>query len=114
MIVNCTGLAARFLGGVNDADVYPTRGQTVLVWAPQVKMALSRYGWCGANDGSKRCDMILVISLFNKSSIYPSYAPYILYILAKDALTYIIPRENGEVILGGTLQDYNRYLIFST
>ncbi|RUS16279.1 hypothetical protein BC937DRAFT_91414 [Endogone sp. FLAS-F59071] len=69
VIVNCTGLAARFLDGVNDADVYPTRGQTVLAWAPQVKMALSRY--------------------------------------AKNTLTYIIPRENGEVILGGTMQDYN-------
>ena len=31
VIVNCTGLSARFLGGVEDAEVIPARGQTVLV-----------------------------------------------------------------------------------
>jgi hypothetical protein len=36
-IVNCTGLGARSLGGVEDKDVYPQRGQTVIVHAPWVK-----------------------------------------------------------------------------
>lgn len=31
LIVNCTGLGARKLGGVEDASVYPARGQIVLV-----------------------------------------------------------------------------------
>ncbi|KAF6744877.1 D-amino-acid oxidase [Ephemerocybe angulata] len=36
-IVVCVGLGARYLGGVEDADVYPIRGQTVLVQAPWIK-----------------------------------------------------------------------------
>ena len=31
IIVNCTGLSARNLGGVMDKDMTPVRGQTVLV-----------------------------------------------------------------------------------
>lgn len=31
VVVNCTGLSAAKLGGVNDKDMYPIRGQTVLV-----------------------------------------------------------------------------------
>lgn len=30
-VFNCTGLGARFLPGVADTNVYPTRGQTVLI-----------------------------------------------------------------------------------
>ncbi|KAJ7696778.1 D-amino-acid oxidase [Mycena rosella] len=36
-IVACIGLGARTLGGVEDEDVYPTRGQTALLRAPWVK-----------------------------------------------------------------------------
>ncbi|KAG6917605.1 hypothetical protein DXG01_001834 [Tephrocybe rancida] len=36
-IVVCTGLGARTLGGVEDEDVFPIRGQTVLLRAPWVK-----------------------------------------------------------------------------
>ncbi|CAG8787945.1 813_t:CDS:2, partial [Dentiscutata erythropus] len=37
IVVNCTGLNARTFGGVQDDTVIPTRGQTVIVWAPHVK-----------------------------------------------------------------------------
>ncbi|KAF9259598.1 D-amino-acid oxidase [Marasmius fiardii PR-910] len=36
-IVVCNGIGARTLGGIDDKDVYPIRGQTVLVRAPWVK-----------------------------------------------------------------------------
>lgn len=36
-VVVCAGIGARFLGGVEDKDVYPIRGQTVLLDAPQVR-----------------------------------------------------------------------------
>lgn len=39
-LVVCAGIGARFLGGVEDKDVYPIRGQTVVVRAPWVKL-----GW---------------------------------------------------------------------
>jgi len=36
-LVVCAGIGARFLGGVEDKDIYPIRGQTVLIRAPWVK-----------------------------------------------------------------------------
>lgn len=36
-IIACPGIGARFLGGIEDKDVYPIRGQTVLLRAPWVK-----------------------------------------------------------------------------
>jgi glycine/D-amino acid oxidase-like deaminating enzyme len=36
-ILVCAGLGARSLGGVEDKDMYPIRGQTVLIRAPWVK-----------------------------------------------------------------------------
>lgn len=42
VIINCTGIGAYALLG--DKDVYPTRGQTVLVRAPWVKFGITRTG----------------------------------------------------------------------
>ncbi|KAF9486249.1 nucleotide-binding domain-containing protein [Pholiota conissans] len=36
-VVVCVGLGAKALGGVEDADVYPVRGQTVILRAPWVR-----------------------------------------------------------------------------
>ena len=36
-LVVCVGLGARTLGGVEDKDVYPIRGQTVLLQAPWIE-----------------------------------------------------------------------------
>lgn len=44
VVFNCTGNAARSLGGVEDAKCYPTRGQVLLVRAPGVKRNLMRHG----------------------------------------------------------------------
>ncbi len=35
-VVVCTGIGTRSLGGVDDKDVYPIRGQTVLLRAPWI------------------------------------------------------------------------------
>jgi len=40
-VVVCTGLGTRFLGGVEDKDLYPTRGQTVVVRAPWVRFGIT-------------------------------------------------------------------------
>ncbi|KAJ2448507.1 hypothetical protein EV183_005402 [Coemansia sp. RSA 2336] len=44
IVVNCTGLGSRDLGGVNDNKLYPIRGQTLLVNAPEVKRTITRIG----------------------------------------------------------------------
>ncbi|PPQ74276.1 hypothetical protein CVT26_003900 [Gymnopilus dilepis] len=43
-VVVCLGLGARYLGGVEDTNVYPVRGQTVLLRAPWVKRCMSLSG----------------------------------------------------------------------
>jgi D-amino-acid oxidase len=35
VVINCSGIHARTLGGVEDSDVYPARGQIVIVQLPQ-------------------------------------------------------------------------------
>ena len=47
LIVNCSGLSAGKLGGVEDGNVVPGRGQTVLVRNSPGVMALN----CGTDDG---------------------------------------------------------------
>jgi D-amino-acid oxidase len=47
VVVNCTGLSARFLGGVEDLSVYPARGQIVVVRNdPKIMASVS-----GTDDG---------------------------------------------------------------
>ncbi|KAH9000765.1 hypothetical protein EDB86DRAFT_3063668 [Lactarius hatsudake] len=64
-LIVCVGLGARTLGGVDDKDVYPIRGQTVLLRAPWIEGGRS-----------------LVVESVAK--------------------TYIVPRRDGTVIVGGT------------
>ena len=47
IIINCTGLSARYLGGVEDANMIPARGQTVLVR----NEADAMYASSGCDDG---------------------------------------------------------------
>lgn len=44
VVFNCTGIGARKLGGVEDTNVYPTRGQVVVVKAPHIKENAMRWG----------------------------------------------------------------------
>ncbi|ORX57958.1 nucleotide-binding domain-containing protein [Hesseltinella vesiculosa] len=70
-VMNCTGLGALSLGGVEDRNMFPTRGQTILVQASHIKPTIT----CIRNG----------------------------------TFTYLIPRADGTLILGGTSQphDYN-------
>lgn len=47
IIVNCTGLMARTLGGVEDAKVYPVRGQLCIVRNDFEGLFTA----CGSDDG---------------------------------------------------------------
>lgn len=40
IVVNASGLGARSLIGVEDENVHPIRGQTVLIWAPHFKKTM--------------------------------------------------------------------------
>lgn len=55
IIINCTGLSARNLDGVKDTNVYPGRGQTVLVRNdPGVMLTIS-----GTDDGDDEATYIM-------------------------------------------------------
>lgn len=43
-VVNCTGLSSRFMGGVMDQKLFPTRGQVIVIRAPHVKRTLTHLG----------------------------------------------------------------------
>ncbi|CDR47567.1 CYFA0S33e00518g1_1 [Cyberlindnera fabianii] len=43
-VFNCTGIGARSLGGVQDANIYPTRGQVVVLRAPHIQENKMRWG----------------------------------------------------------------------
>ncbi|KAJ7201695.1 D-aspartate oxidase, partial [Mycena pura] len=66
-VINCSGLGALSLEDVLDTDVYPTRGETLLLCAPWVHHGMT-------------------------------------YVFQNSDLTYIIPRQSGDVVLGGTFQ----------
>ncbi|KAF7369315.1 D-amino-acid oxidase [Mycena venus] len=66
-VINCTGIGARSVGDVLDTDVYPTRGEVLIIRAPWVHSD-STFHW---KDGH---------------------------------VSYVIPRQSGDVILGGTFQ----------
>jgi D-amino-acid oxidase len=36
LLVNCTGLGSLFLEDIKDTNLYPTRGQTLLIAEPEV------------------------------------------------------------------------------
>lgn len=75
-VVACVGLGAATLGGVEDQNVYPTRGQVVKVRAPWVRSGFTRQiGSLDGGEGGER--------------------------------TYVIPRPDGEVILGGTREEHD-------
>lgn len=44
VVFNCTGIASKTLPGVEDAKVFPTRGQVVLARAPRVKNITMLHG----------------------------------------------------------------------
>ncbi|EGW31942.1 D-aspartate oxidase [Spathaspora passalidarum NRRL Y-27907] len=43
-VINCSGIGARTLGGVEDKQVYPTRGQVVVIKAPHIMENKMRWG----------------------------------------------------------------------
>merc|ERR1711881_73061 len=55
VVVNCTGLSARFLGGVLDSSVYPARGQIVLVRNEANVMA----SMSGTDDGPDEATYVM-------------------------------------------------------
>ena len=56
LVVNCTGLSSRFLGGVEDLKVYPVRGQLVIVR----NQAPAMYALSGCDDGADETTYIMM------------------------------------------------------
>ncbi|KAF9545091.1 hypothetical protein EC957_011246 [Mortierella hygrophila] len=81
IIINCSGLGSRNLPGVHDHQMFPTRGQIVIVkvpdslWPKAKQFTMERYA-----EGSA---------------------------MGTGTITYVIPRDNGEIVLGGTMEHWN-------
>jgi len=86
-LVVCAGIGARFLGGVEDKDVYPIRGQTVLIRAPWVKSGRTIYG----RDEityiiPRRCGNIILGGTRDVDEWYPKACPETKILILKRAI----------------------------
>ncbi|KAF8067739.1 D-amino-acid oxidase [Lyophyllum atratum] len=76
-VVVCAGLGARTLGGVEDGDVYPVRGQTVLLRAPWVRFGRT----VSSVDGTwtyvmpRRSGDVIVGGTIERDDWYPNPRP---------------------------------------
>ncbi|RKP04717.1 hypothetical protein THASP1DRAFT_33480 [Thamnocephalis sphaerospora] len=61
VVVNCTGNGARYLGGIGDTDVYPTRGQTVLIRSHGLCKTYALHGHDTINYAIPRDDGTVVL-----------------------------------------------------
>jgi D-amino-acid oxidase len=51
-VINCSGVHAEKLGGIEDSEVYPSRGQTVIVQLPRTYVNWAFLRHCaGSNTG---------------------------------------------------------------
>lgn len=72
VVINCTGLGARTLGGVEDDAMFPTRGQTVLVRAPWLKYCMGRGGFSSTEVTYVRRRSLCVGRRLGHGSDHPS------------------------------------------
>ncbi|RIB19684.1 hypothetical protein C2G38_2082512 [Gigaspora rosea] len=88
IVINCSGLGSKTLGGVQDQDVCPASGQTVLVQLPigHVNWTFSRYAFGDLNK------IFNFVEPQDKEELQGK----------GKRINYVIPRDNGEVVLGGT------------
>jgi hypothetical protein len=82
-LIICVGLGARMLGGVEDKDVYPVRGQTVQLRAPWIEEGRS-----------------FVVESGAKTYIVPRRGGTVGHLLPPVRITVIFPPT--QVIIGGT------------
>ncbi|KAJ7583465.1 hypothetical protein C8J56DRAFT_1055227 [Mycena floridula] len=76
-VVVCTGLGARFLGGIEDKDMYPIRGQTLFVRAPWVNEMLVRFyddGWVSYII-PRKSGLVVVGGVMGANDWYPKPRP---------------------------------------
>ncbi|KAK4689642.1 D-amino-acid oxidase, partial [Tremellales sp. Uapishka_1] len=94
LVVNATGLGAKVLIGVEDDTVYPARGQTVLVHAPEVRRCIMHAeGFMAPPPKPGEGESLLAEMVHSDLSQAPLPLP-----------AYMIPRPGpeGNIVLGGT------------
>jgi hypothetical protein len=110
IVFNCSGVHARTLGGVEDPDVYPIGGQTVIVQLPRkyVNWSFLRHPPGSNTARPGLCEYFIFNHSFfkkiKKSNLNLLRRVFIPRQKVDDSIemTYVIPRDNGEVVLGGT------------
>ncbi|KAF9527454.1 D-amino-acid oxidase [Crepidotus variabilis] len=87
----CLGLGARFLGGLEDHDMYPARGQTVILRAPWIKSGMAFHG-DGANRWAyvipRRSGDVIVGGTMGINDWYPKARPETTHEILEYALLY--------------------------
>lgn len=105
LVVNCLGLGSRYIKGVEDRRVYPVRGQTLLVKLPTPSTGSITTNQADTLPEKMTLPTIIRVEeppieeLTKESSMH---AP-----VHQNAMTYLIPRQDGTILLGGTQQAYD-------
>lgn len=106
-VFNCTGIGARKLGGVQDINVYPTRGQVVVIKAPHIQENVMRWGDDYATYIIKRPysnDQLILGGFMQKDDWTPStFADQTADILART--TKLFPKILEQNALGHSVGD---------
>lgn len=106
VVINCSGIHAGTLGCVEDPEVYPARGQTVIVQLPQEYVNWAFFRHCAGSSNTCLCEISSSFFFFflkvKFKFIQHIYSLIHNFKKGSDNMTYVIPRENGEVVLGGT------------
>ncbi|RIB26113.1 hypothetical protein C2G38_2065761 [Gigaspora rosea] len=87
IVINCSGFGSKTLGGVQDQDIYPASEQTVLVQLP-----IGHVNWCCTRSAVNITEIFNSVKQQGNEEL-PGKG---------ERINYVIPRDNGEVVLGGT------------
>ncbi|KAF9426285.1 hypothetical protein BGZ94_006729 [Podila epigama] len=81
ILVNCSALGSRTLFGVHDLQMFPTRGQIVIARVPEEIWPKAKQFTCERYSAGGA--------------------------MGSGTITYVIPRDNGEIVLGGTMEHWS-------
>jgi D-amino-acid oxidase len=119
LLVNCTGLGSLALSDIKDIDMYPTRGQTLLVAEPQEPInrmyeadrkyeRTSRAFRCPYPSFPFELTFIISVKLVFEKFELKLYRYLRSPARINPTTTYIFPRPlGGGIILGGSRDDNN-------
>jgi len=102
-LVICAGIGARTLGGVEDENVFPIRGQTVLIHAPWIKSCMGAKHLPGVTSYiiPRPCGDVILGGTWLHDDWYPKPRPDVHQIILEGAINLAPELAPPEVLASG-------------